>query len=351
MDTQRSDAALADRVFESVLGAFDIYAIYVGDRLGYYRALGELGALTSAELAEAAGTRERYAREWLEQQTVTGILDLVDDGPPRRFGLPPGHAVALTDETSPSYVAPFARMVATAGRQARAIAERHRTGGGVSWDEFGDDMRESQGDMNRPFFHHELGPGMAAVPELADRLVPGTRVADVGCGHGWSTIAIAQHFPGVEVHGYDIDEPSVAAANRHAEEAGVADRVTFSTSDVTTVDESYDVVTAFECIHDMAQPVPVLAAMHRLAGDDGYVMVMDERVADAFDPDAGPVESLMYGFSNFICLPDGLSTPGSVGTGTVMRPERLLEYAREAGFESLEVLPIAADFWRFYHLT
>ena len=156
----------------------------------------------------------------------------------------------------------------------------------------------------------------------------------------------------ITVDGYDTDEPSITAARRHAEERGVADRVSFHSVDVATLqlDAAYDVATAFECIHDLAQPVRVLEAMRRMARVDGFVLVMDERVAEAFPGRGDEVERLMYGFSNFICLPDGLSHQPSVGTGTVMRPETLTSYARQAGFEEAEILPIDNDLWRFYRL-
>ena len=356
-DTQASADALVERIFGSVLGALDVYAVYVGDRLGYYDILSELGPLTSGELASRAGTTERYAREWLEQQAVTGIITVAVDSADaghRRFGLPPGHAEALTDRLSLNYIAPFARMISAAGMKLSAIVQAHRTGQGVPWDDFGDDMRESQGDMNRPFFANLLADEwFGGVPELRARLEAGGRVADIGCGHGWSAIAIAAGYPNVTVDGYDLDVPSVESAQRHADAAGVAARARFHAIDAgdPSVEGNYDIVTAFECIHDMADPVSALRTMRRLAGDDGIVVVMDEKVSEAFSPDSDEVEQLMYGFSNFICLPDGLSHEGSVGTGTVMRPDKLREYAREAGFADIEVLSIDADLWRFYKLV
>lgn len=356
--TANTDAdALVERIFGSVLGALDVYAVYVGDRLGYYDILSEEGPLTSGQLAKRASTTERYVREWLEQQTVTGIISMAEDADEaghRTFELPPGHAEALTDRLSLNYIAPFARMISAAGMKLSAIVAAHRTGNGVPWDDFGDDMRESQGDMNRPFFENLLAEEwFGSVPELHERLASGGRVADIGCGHGWSAIGLAKGYPDATVDGYDLDGPSIESARRHAESAGVADRAVFHAIDAgdPSVQGNYDIVTAFECIHDMADPVSALTTMRRLAGDSGIVVVMDEKVSEAFSPDGDEVEQLMYGFSNFICLPDGLSHRGSVGTGTVMRPDTLREYAREAGFADLEVLPIDTDLWRFYKLV
>jgi 2-polyprenyl-3-methyl-5-hydroxy-6-metoxy-1,4-benzoquinol methylase len=351
--TPTSPDALGEKVFESILGTLDVFAIYIGDRLGYYRQLADHGPLSPAELAERAGTVERYTREWLELQAVAGYLE-VREGEPRHFAIPAGHAEALTNHLSLGYVAPFARMISAAGARLADIVEVHRDGTGVSWDAFGDDMRESQGDMNKPFFLHLLAQEWFGRVERIDRrLRAGGRVADIGCGHGWSAIALALGYPGLTVDGFDLDQPSIAAAERHASEHDVADRVRFHAVDAgdASITGSYDLVTAFECIHDMPDPVSALRTMRRLAGDDGLVVVMDERVSESFSPDADAVEHLMYGFSNFICLPDGMSHGHSAGTGTVMRPDVLRRYAREAGFEDIEILPIETDFWRFYQLV
>ncbi|MDJ0924284.1 MAG: methyltransferase domain-containing protein [Acidimicrobiia bacterium] len=348
---------LANRVFDAALGTFDVFAIYVGDRLSYYQILGEHGPMTTSELAEMAGTEERYTREWLEQQAVSGfvyVAEMSDDGRSRRFALPPEYASVLTDELSLSYLAPLARMIATAGMKLSAVVEAHRNGGGVSWDEFGADMRESQADMNRPSFMKLLAQEwFGSVPDLADRLTSGARVADIGCGFGWSSISLAVGYDRVTVDGYDLDEPSIDYARIHAVEAGVDDRVTFHALDAgdPSVQGDYDVVAAFECIHDMPDPVATLTSMRRIAADDGYVVVMDEKVSEAFHPDAGEIEQLMYGFSNFICLPDGMAHLHSAGTGTVMRPDTLRRYASEAGFSDVEVMPIETEMWRFYRLV
>lgn len=356
MDGGEAADGIAERVFSAVLESMDLMAVYIGDRLGYYRLLAERGPSTSTELAQRAETTERYTREWLEQQAVTGILEVDDVALPaarRRYSLPPGHDIALTDPESFAFVAPAARMFAAASRQIGAIVDAHRTGGGVSWAQFGDDMREAQGAFNRPFFTNLLGPEwFGSVPDLHHKLAAGARVADIGCGYGWSAIGLAAAYPSSRVDGYDLDGPSIAAAIENAQAAGVSDRVSFHQRDAgdVTLTGAYDIVTAFECVHDLPDPVAVLATMRRLAGSDGIVVVMDEKVAAEFGALGDSVERLMYGFSNLVCLPDGLSHPGSVGTGTVMRRSTLEGYARSAGFDAVDVLPIETDLWRFYLL-
>lgn len=349
--------ALAGRLFDAVLGALDVQAAFLGDRLGWYRALAGDGPLTSTQLADRTATSERYAREWLEHQAVTGIL-LVDDDPDprrRRYRLPAGHAEVLTDELSPNFVLPLATFVAAAGKQLDGLAEAYRTGGGLPWAAHGADVREAQAAANRPLFLGDLARRyLPEIPGLPAALRAGGRVADIGTGHGWSAIGIALAYPDVIVDGFDVDAPSIAAARRNAAEAGVGDRVHFhrmDAADAADAGHRYDAVLAFECVHDLPDPVGVLTAMRRLAGAAAPVVVMDERVAESFTAPGDEIERLMYGYSLLCCLADGLARQPSVGTGTVMRPDVLREYARRAGFGGVEVLDLHHDFFRFYLLT
>jgi 2-polyprenyl-3-methyl-5-hydroxy-6-metoxy-1,4-benzoquinol methylase len=259
----------------------------------------------------------------------------------------------LTAELSLDHVLPLAKFTAAVGKQLDALVEAYRTGGGVGWATFGDDAREAQAAANRPFFLGPLaGEHLPAIPDVDAALRAGGRVADIGCGYGWSSIGIALGYPTATVDGYDLDGPSVAVARRNAAEAGVDGRVRFLDVDAAAVDpqDGYDVVIAVECVHDMSDPVSVLRAMRRLVADGGTVLVVDERTAEDFTAPADEVERLMYGYSIMCCLPDGLSHQPSAGTGTVMRPATLEGYARDAGFGAVEVLPIEHDFFRFYRL-
>lgn len=333
----------------------DVQAAYLGDRLGYYQALAGGETMTAADLAGRTGTAERYAREWLEQQAVTDLL-VVDDmsaSPDRRrYSMPRGHVEVLTDSLSPNHVLPLARMIVGLGKQMEALVEAYRTGGGVPWHAHGADVREGQAAANRPLFLGVLGSEyFPSISEVDSALRAGGRMADIGCGLGWSSIGIARAYPDATVHGYDLDGPSIEAARRNAKEAGVADRVTFHATGADLSHGTYDVVAAFECIHDMPDPVSVLSTMRSLAGRRGTVLVMDERVAEEFTAPGDEVERLMYGWSLMCCLADSMSTNPSVATGTVMRPSILREYALAAGFQGVEILDINDDFFRFYRLA
>ncbi|MFW3171719.1 class I SAM-dependent methyltransferase [Geodermatophilus sp. CPCC 206100] len=354
-ETPPAAAPLADRILGSVIGALELAAVHLGSELGWYRALAEAPA-TAPELAARTGTDARYAREWLEQQAVAGYLtvdDVAADADARRYTLPLEHRGVLVDELDPSFMPPLARAALAFTRNVPRLVGAYRTGAGLGWAEM-DDARDAQAAANRPYF---LGPlateDLPRVPGVDDALRAGGRVADVGCGMGWSSVGIARAYPRVEVDGYDVDAPSVAAARRNAEAAGVADRVRFEVADVGALSDTagrYALVAAFECVHDMPDPVAVLAAMRRMVRPDGTVLVVDERVAERFTAPGDDVERLMYGYSLLACLPDGRSTQPSVATGTVMRPATLERYARSAGFAGVEGLPIANDVFRFYRL-
>jgi 2-polyprenyl-3-methyl-5-hydroxy-6-metoxy-1,4-benzoquinol methylase len=246
-------------------------------------------------------------------------------------------------------------MGASLGQVMPKLLEAFRTGGGVSWADFGADAREGQAEQNRPIFLSLLGSEW--LPQVADvhaRLgaQPPARVADIGCGFGWSSIALARAYPNAQVDGFDLDEPSIDQARTNAADSGVADRVSFQVRDVAdpALAGRYDLVLGFEMLHDLSQPVEVLQNMRRLLAEGGTVIIMDERVAETFTAPGDALERLFYGFSTLCCLPAGLVDQPSAATGTVMRPATLRRYVDEAGFRDVEVLPIEHDLFRFYRL-
>ncbi len=347
--------ALADSLFGDLLGAMNTFAVAVGYRLGWYDALAESDDLSSEELAEATGTDERYTREWLEQQVVAGFLSVVDAaaGPiERRFALSASHGAVLSDSESLAFMAPFAEQVSTFTSNVDGLIQAYRTGAGFGWHEHGQGGRCGQAAGSKPMFLHQLAQEyLANIPGLDQTLETGGLLADVGCGLGWSSIGIALAYPEVQVHGFDLDEPSIELARANAERAGVAERVSFSCVDVGQLEAGgYDAAIALECIHDMSDPVSVLSSIHRMVKPDGTVVVMDERVGERFTGEPDPIEQLMYGFSLICCLADGRNAEESVATGTVMRPDTLRAYAKDAGYRETETLPLEHDTFRFYLL-
>jgi SAM-dependent methyltransferase len=356
-DVERRDQFVA-RMSEAMLGMVDVLTVYIGDRLGLYAALAEQGPMTSIQLADRTATQERYVREWLEQQAVAGILAVENADAPaaaRRFGLPAGHAEALLDPDSLSYIAPMARLFVSTTPNLPQLLDAFRSGGGVSWSDLGADAREGQSDVYRPVYMRLLGQyWLPAIAEVDARLraEPAARVADFGCGAGWGSIAIAQAYPLVRVDGFDVDAPTIKLARLNAGEYSLDDQVQFHVRDAAdpALAGQYDLVTVFEALHDMSRPVEALQTMRRMLAPGGSVLIVDEKVADEFTAPGDDLERMMYGFSVLCCLPAALSETPSAGTGTVMRASTLREYARGAGFSRVDVLPIEHDFFRLYLL-
>jgi 2-polyprenyl-3-methyl-5-hydroxy-6-metoxy-1,4-benzoquinol methylase len=278
--TGRRDA-LVERLFLNAIGAFDLFSVYIGDTLGFYRCLAEKGPLTSAELADAAGAHERYAREWLEQQAASELLEVEGEGEERRFRLPAGHDEALLDVSSLNYIAPMARAVLASIRPIDALLEAVRSGGGVPYADYGHDLHEAQAAFTRPLFENLLGKEwLPSVPEIHDRLLadPAATVADVACGQGRSSIEMARAYPKIRVEGIDSDRASIERARENLAGSGVEDRVTFHERDAAAAELAgrYDLVTIFEALHDMSYPVDVLCAARGLLADGGLVFIGDE---------------------------------------------------------------------------
>jgi 2-polyprenyl-3-methyl-5-hydroxy-6-metoxy-1,4-benzoquinol methylase len=351
--------AFVGRLFTAGIQMMEVISVYLGDRLGLYRSLAGQGSATSGELAERTGIHERYAREWLEQQAASAILEVDDTGKEslaRRFTLPPEHAEALVDPDSPYSIAPLARAIVACAKVLPALLEAFRTGGGVDWADYGRDMIEAQGDFNRPWLKSSLGAEyLPQISDVHERLQgdPPARVADVACGVGWAAIAIAQAYPKVRVEGFDLDSPSIDLANGNAVEAGVADRVSFEARDAAgpALAESYDLVVMIEALHDLSHPVEVLRAMKEMLAPGGVLIVADEMTSDEFTAPAEDAERFFYGFSILCCLPAAMVDQPSAATGTVMRQSTLRSYAKEAGFASVDVLDLGHDLLRFYRLN
>jgi SAM-dependent methyltransferase len=353
--------ALAARVSASVTAALEVLCLYVGDRLGLYRVLHEGGPVTAPELAVRAGTNARYTREWLEQQAVAGFLacDNPEAAPDeRRFHLPEGFAAVLLDSESLSFATASAQNFVGVASALPELLDAFRTGAGISFANYGPDMREGQARANRPAFTHLLAQQwIAAMPDIDARLRadPPARIADLGMGVGWSSIALARAYPKAKIDGIDLDEASVVAARDNARAAGLDGdgRLSFHRRDAgdPALAGQYDLALAIECIHDMANPVGALDAMRRLVGPGGTVLIVDERVQDAFSPNGDDVERMNYGYSVLHCLPVGMADHPSAETGAVMRRATFHRYATEAGFRQIDELPIDHETFRFYRLT
>lgn len=363
VETTQADGADVERVaemlFQAGLATVELVNVALGLRLGLYEALSR-GSATSGELAARGGIAERYAREWLEQQAAAGMtaVDDVDAEPSqRRYSLPEAHRHVLLENDSDAYMGALAESAVTAATWLPLLEPAYRTGAGVPYADFG--VHDLQAAFSRPVFaNHLVQTWLPALSEVHAKLVAGAaRVVDIGCGEGLAAVTIATSFPGVRVDGIDLDDSSIAAARRHAVEAGVADRVRFEVADAAASDLSalagaggYDLVVCFEMLHDVSDPVAVLAAMRALRADEGAVLVVDERVAEQFTLPADPIERLLYSFSTLHCLPAGLAQQPSAATGTMIRPATVRRYAAQAAFTSVQELPVEHPQFRLYLL-
>jgi 2-polyprenyl-3-methyl-5-hydroxy-6-metoxy-1,4-benzoquinol methylase len=356
-DAADGEAAFGARIREAAVGAFETASLVIGLRLGLFDGLRAGGPQTASELAARTHTAARPVREWLEQAAAAGFLELAsaaDDPDARRFALPDAHARVLLDRDTGVFLGTLPIQVYAALQSIDLVVESVRTGSGFPFAAAGDDMRTGEGEGNRAAY---LGPlGREWLPSIADldarlRAMPPARIADLGCGYGWSSVGMALAYPLVSVDGVDLDEASVEVASRHAREAGVADRVRFALGDAAAppLDGPYELVTIFEAFHDMSQPVRILARARQLLADGGSVLIIDSRTNERFEPPSDLQERYWYGWSVMECLHGSLQG-GGVGTGTVMRPGTLRGYAHEAGLSRVEVLPIEHESWRFYRL-
>ena len=347
--------AIMERLFMAMLGSLELATVHLGSQLGLYAALAE--PRTADELAAACGIDARYAREWLEQQAIGGLVDVAASGDERtrRYVTNPGQHQALADSESPVYAASLALLLGGVGAVLPRLPATYRNGTGISFGEYGDDVRLGQGLFNRGAFLGQLVPDwLPAIPDVATLLSrDGASALDVGCGVGWSSIALAQAHPELTVLGVDSDDASVMDARVHAAEAGLESRVRFEVSDADTDlgDGDFDVAFYFESLHDMAHPVEALASTRRSLRPAGRVVVMDERAEEEFAPGGSEVERLLAASSVLHCLPVGRSQDDSAATGALFRPTTMRRYATEAGYAQVEVAPIEHDVFRFYVLT
>jgi SAM-dependent methyltransferase len=357
MQDDKQGQALAIRLWMGCLATQEMLCTYLGIRLGLYDALAA-GPATPPEFAARAGIAPRYAREWLEQQAVAGIVQAAagaDDADSRVFTLPASHYTVLSDSDSPMSKVAAILPVGAVALALPLLLDAYRTGGGVADADYGPDWRRAHGSANRSLFLHQLVPWLGkALPDVHARLTryPSV-VVDVGCGAGWAAITLASHYPAVRVVGYDVDPALLDEARWRAKTAGLADRVDFVLHDcsLTMPQVGVDLICLFDTLHEIPQPVELLRCCREACTENGAVFVMDARVADAFRAPADEIERFQYTTSVLHCLPACLAVQPSAGTGTAMRADLVRRYAAAAGFSAVSVLPLEDRFHRFYRLS
>ena len=320
------------RAVDEVGATLNTALVVMGDKLGLYRAMAGAGPLTPAELAERTSTSERYVREWLNAQAAGGYVEYEADS--GRYVLPPEQSVALTDEESPAFLPGFFQIALGSVHDSPRIAEAVRTGAGVGWHDHVHDVHEGCERFFRPGYNANLVTAwLPALDGVVEKLERGARVADVGCGHGASTIVMAKAFPSSTFVGTDYHEGSIATARERATEAGVDGRVRFETDPASSyAGDGYDLVTMFDCLHDMGDPVGAARHVRQSLAPDGTWMIVEPFAGDRVEENLTPVGRAYYSFSTLLCTPASLSQEVGLALGAQAGEARIRDVVERGGF-------------------
>lgn len=304
---------------------------YLGDRLGIWKAMAGAGPMSAASVAAATGLNERMTLEWLSAQAAGGYLTY--DAATDAFTLPDEHAMALADEASPVFLAGFIQAVVGVGRDIDKSLEAMRSGRGLGWGDHHGDLFTGTERFFRPAYTaHLVAEWLPALDGVTAKLEAGARVADVGCGHGSSTIVMAKAFPKSTFIGYDFHPESIERARKIAAEEGVADRVTFEVARAEALPASgFDLIAFFDCVHDMSDPQGAVHAAAKALAADGTVLIVEPFAADRLADNLNPVGRIYYGASTLICTPSSLSE-GGPGLGAQAGEARIRNLFDAAGF-------------------
>lgn len=305
--------------------------VVIGDKLGLYRAMAAAGPVTSAELAARTETTERSVREWLSAQAAAGYVEY--DPVSQRYTLPAEHAIALTDETSPACVLGGFQGMTAAMRAAPKVTEAFRTGHGVGWHEHDPDLFIGTERFFRPGYNaHLVSEWIPALDGVQAKLEAGARVADVGCGHGASTIILAQAFPRSTFVGFDYHAASIEKANARAAEAGLSDRVRFERATAKDYAGTYDLVACFDCLHDMGDPTGAAAHVRQSLQPAGTWLLVEPFAGDHVEDNLNPLGRLFYSASTLVCTQASLAQEVGTALGAQAGEARLREVVTAGGF-------------------
>jgi len=327
--------AFIGKVVTDLGATFSGVLVNVGRKLGLYQAMAELGACSSATLAEATGVRERYVREWLANQAAGGYVTY--DPENQTYRLPPAQALVLAVEHSPIFMASAFEVAASFWLDEEKIVETFRSGDGLGWHAHNHRLFCGTESFFRTGYRaHLVSEWLPALGGVVERLKRGVKVADIGCGHGASTILMAQAFPESRFLGLDYHEASIATARQRAAEQGVTENIAFEVKSATQFDgRDYDLVCFMDCLHDLGDPVGALARCRAALKPDGKVLLVEPYAGDRLEENLNPIGRMYYAASAMACTPNSLSQPVALGLGAQAGEERLRKVAREAGFANL----------------
>jgi SAM-dependent methyltransferase len=320
------------RVVDEIGAAMNVPLTVIGFRLGLYRAMAGGEPVTPDELAERTGTHERYVREWLAGQAAGGYVEY--DPGTESYSLPAEHAIVLADDSSPFYQEGMFQSASAAILAQDHVAERFVTGDGLGWHQHHHDLFDGTAQVFGIAYRTQLvQEWIPALEGVEAKLEQGALVADVGCGHGISTVLMAEAYPQSTFVGFDYHEASLEKARHHARMAGVEDRVRFELATATDFPGwGYDLVACFDALHDMGDPAAAAGHVRSALAEDGTWMIVEPSAGDAVEENFHPLGRIRYGFSTLVCTPGSLSQPGRAGLGTLAGEQRLSEVIRAGGF-------------------
>jgi SAM-dependent methyltransferase len=323
--------AFVFRAVEEVGATLNAALVVMGDKLGLYRAMAGAGPLTASQLAERTGLAERYVREWCNAQAAGGFVEYEPDG--NRYSLAPEQTVALTDASSPAFLPGFFQIAVGSVLDSPRIIEAAQSGAGVGWHEHSHDVFDGCERFFRPGYNANLVPSwLPSLEGVVDKLERGAKVADLGCGHGSSTILMAEAYPNSTFVGSDYHLGSIETARQRAADAGVADRVSFEHAPAAThPDSGYDLVTMFDCLHDMGDPVGAARHVHDVLAPDGTWMIVEPQAGDRIEDNLNPVGRTYYGFSTLLCTPASLSQEVGLALGAQAGEARIRDVVTAGG--------------------
>ena len=334
IDSAKLDAIVKTAITD-ISAAYGGVMISLGHKLGLYRAMAGAGPLSSGEVARRAECAERYVREWLNSQVAGGYLAYHPSS--ETYELTPEQAMVLADESSPVFIPPAWNVPASMWADEDKALKAFRTGQGIAWGEHDERLACGSAAFYRNGYQSALVQSwLPALEGVSEKLARGARVADVGCGHGHSTIIMAQAFPASRFWGFDVHEASIAAARENAERAGVADRVSFEKSKATTYPaRDYDLICFFDCLHDMGHPEAALMQAADALAPEGTVMLVEPYAGDRVEDNINPVGRLYYSASTTVCTAHAISEDGTHVLGAQAGEARLAQIARASGFPKL----------------
>ena len=320
--------------FVNDLGASMCSALaIVGERLGLFKAMANAGPLTAAELAARTSTNERYIREWLSAQAANGYVEYI--AKTDRFYLPAEHALLLADENGPAYIPGAFHLMSSLFRDEHKITEAFRSGEGVGWHEHHSSLFEGTEKFFRPtYLHNLMNSWIPALEGVEAKLKEGAAVADIGCGHGASTVLMAQSFPNSTFYGFDYHQASIEKARQRAEAAGVQHRAKFEVATAKDFeDRQYDLVCFFDCLHDMGDPAGAIKHVRETIDPEGTVMIVEPYAKETLSENLNPVGRVFYAASTMICTPASKAQEVGLALGAQAPESKLREIVNGGGFK------------------